>query len=90
MVTGENLFAVEAFGASKAWITGFEATLLYTSDGGKTWEFQTPPVRTDYYDICFVTEDEGWIVGKFGTILHTENGGKTWSVQESGIRPVLN
>jgi len=89
MVTGENLFAVEAVGPGSVWIVGFEGVVLHTADGGTNWEFHTPPVKTDYYDACFITQDRGWVVGKFGTILYTENGGKTWSLQQSGTKERL-
>lgn len=83
-VTGEHLFAVEAFGPDRAWVCGFEGVVLQTTDRGKTWQAQKIPVSTDLYEICFVSEKTGWMVGKLGVILHTEDGGKTWRKQESG------
>jgi photosystem II stability/assembly factor-like uncharacterized protein len=84
IVTFENLFGLDAYGQAHAWIVGFEGTIVHTSDGGKTWNHQMPPVQEDFYDVAFIDEQTGWIVGKYGTILHTTNGGKDWIKQVSG------
>lgn len=84
IVTFENLFGLDAYGQQHAWIVGFEGTIVHTSDGGKTWQHQMPPVQEEFYDVAFVDEQTGWIVGKYGTILHTANGGKEWIKQVSG------
>ena len=81
-VTAENLFGVESYGNDNAWIVGFEATILHTGDGGKTWEVQQSPVKEDLYEVSFIDDKRGWIVGKRGTILHTTDGGKKWIRQD--------
>ena len=73
------------------WIVGNNVALgpadtgiiLYTTNGGETWEQQfldTIPLS----DVCFVDELNGWAVGLDGAILHTNDSGDSWDLQESG------
>jgi len=82
MVTGEHLFAIDAFGEHHAWIVGFDGTILHTSNGGEDWVVQVPPTEDDLYDVCFTNPHNGWIVGKHGTVFHTQDGGKHWKAQQ--------
>lgn len=75
----------------KGWAVGKYGTILYTEDGGNTWDLQAsgmPDVsfdRTnDLNSIFFLNGKTGWIVGEKGNILSTENGGKNWERQELG------
>ncbi len=82
MVTTDHLFAVESLDDC-TWIAGFEGIIMHTTDRGKNWEIQIPPVSEDLYSICFINTTTGWITGKNGTILHTNNGGDNWTLQKS-------
>lgn len=73
------------------------AEIYHTTDGGITWlnrtpgNFRNPP--HNFYDVCFVTPQEGWIVGHKGlagfgqeaVIYHTADGGRRWKRQRGGI-----
>lgn len=89
MVTGENLFAVSGFGSEHAWMVGFNAVIVHTSDGGTTWDIQNSGVTVPLFDVSFINPQTGWIAGGRGTILHTTDGGKTWKPQTSGTNHQL-
>jgi photosystem II stability/assembly factor-like uncharacterized protein len=86
-------------GGKNGWIVGDSKTILYTSDGGKTWRYSKEGKSYDgfrlyesishgwYTDICFIDSLNGWIVGESGTILHTVDGGAKWTYQnvKSGV-----
>ena len=59
------------------------AVIIYTSDGGSTWEHQVEGLRYRLHAIAFADRDRGWAVGydrNAGTslILATTDGGATW------------
>lgn len=64
---------------------GAKATVLRTTDAGKTWRSAFQPKaggrRDDLNKILFSGPKEGWIVsGIANTILHTTDAGATWQV----------
>jgi len=63
------------------WIVGTNASLLETTDGGKTWQVRALDLGETNYRFVSVSfyGDEGWIAGKPALLLHTEDGGKSWS-----------
>ena len=56
------------------------ASVVYTSDAGKTWASQTAPETMAITSVRFVDENTGWAGSEKG-ILHTANGGRTWTFQ---------
>lgn len=65
------------------------AVILYTEDGGHTWQVQPLPQepRNSYSwldDISCVDELRCWVGGR-NAIFHTENGGVTWERQRPGL-----
>ena len=76
--TSNTLLAVKFVTPKKGWIAGEKGTILYTEDGGDTWEAQESGTENDLKSIAFVNEKQGWMVGNAGTIIYTEDGGKTW------------
>ncbi|MCX5898461.1 MAG: YCF48-related protein, partial [Proteobacteria bacterium] len=85
IVTADNLFAVDCVDRQHAWIVGFNAVIVCTADGGKTWEFQKSGVENNLCAVSFVTPAIGWISGRAGIMLHTTDGGKTWTKQQTGV-----
>ncbi len=79
--TSVNLFDVRFVTPTKGWITGKYGTILYTKDGGDTWEAQESGTEEDLLRVAFVNEKTGWAAGKQGAIIHTDDGGKTWTTQ---------
>ena len=37
-----------------------------------------------FFDVFFVSKDEGWVSGAAGTILHTKDGGNRWTAELGG------
>jgi photosystem II stability/assembly factor-like uncharacterized protein len=66
--------------------TGIRGHILYSKDGGDTWEQADVPVRSSITDIYFPSEKLGWAVGHEGVILHSSDGGRTWVKQYDGLR----
>jgi len=63
------------------WIVGTNASLLETTDGGKTWRARALNVGETNYRFVSVSfyGNEGWIAGKPALLLHSEDAGKSWS-----------
>jgi photosystem II stability/assembly factor-like uncharacterized protein len=62
------------------WIVGRLGLILYTSDGGNTWQIQRD-IKTgqeELNDVFFIDKNFGWTAGGKGTLLYTINGGKKW------------
>ena len=66
--------------------TGHRGHILYSDDGGESWQQASVPVRSSILDIDFPTPELGWAVGHEGVILHSSDSGKTWVRQFDGIR----
>jgi photosystem II stability/assembly factor-like uncharacterized protein len=66
---------------NRGWVVGTDATLLATTDAGKTWQPQTLDLGDNAYRFVSVSflGDEGWVAGKPSLLLHTKDGGKSWS-----------
>lgn len=86
--TSNTLLAVKFVTPQKGWIAGEKGTILYTEDGGDTWEAQLSGTGHDIRSLAFVNEKQGWAVGNDGTIIHTEDGGKTWVSQYEAKTPL--
>ena len=80
---------------NKCWATGHDATILHSSDGGKTWqiqyqdfEFDAPLLSIHMYD-----DNEGVAIGAFALSLRTSNGGNSWDylfIDDDEFQPHLN
>lgn len=83
------------------WAVGANATIIATTDGGKTWARQIEPVDTiEFRNIKFVNRQVGFIGGnrivqfayywRFDAILlRTTNGGQNWEECELGFGPAF-
>jgi photosystem II stability/assembly factor-like uncharacterized protein len=82
--TTENLHSVAIVDNQHMWVSGSYGTILFSSDGGATWEKQKSGIEKLLLGcITFVNHNEGWAAGVKGTIVHTTNGGSKWTVQPS-------
>jgi photosystem II stability/assembly factor-like uncharacterized protein len=71
--TGSNVFAV-----------GDSGTILYTSDGGKTWTRQSSGVAERLEAVWGTGSGDIYVGGTNQTILHTFDLGKTWTKLSTG------
>lgn len=92
-----ELYSVRFSGKKKGWVVGsisrndvvVDSLVLYTNDGGASWQRQRMPTKEELIHVDFVSEKRGWIVGDGGTILHTADGGETWTPQHAGTTATL-
>lgn len=69
-------FASDSIG----WIvTHNTGDILYTQDGGESWDIQAKRDSMTFEDIYFLDEKTGWISGQYGLIFKTTDGGKNWT-----------
>lgn len=92
-----ELYSVRFSGKKRGWVVGsisadervVDSLVIYTDDGGKSWQRQRVPTKQELIHVDFADEKRGWIVGVGGTILHTEDGGETWAEQLSNTKATL-
>lgn len=77
-----DLFSVSFPTVQKGWACGRLGTIVHTSDGGESWQYQNSHTPFTLTAISFPDANNGWAVGDGGTILHTSDGGKHWSKQD--------
>ena len=55
--------------------------VLYTTNGGNTWDFQYNNSGNSYppiYSSHFLSSTEGFVACEYGDIMYSSNGGNTW------------
>ena len=91
---GEPLGRVACADASHVWVTGGgqRATILASSDGGRTWTTQyTDDALSEIQEIAFADKLHGWAINRIGgwndsraaELLATTDGGLHWQVQKT-------
>jgi len=68
----------------EGWAVGKHGTIIYTSNYGDTWSFQTNPAESTLFDVDFSDSLHGLCCGYDG-ILYTSDGGQDWSIT-SGVQ----
>ncbi|MEO0227958.1 MAG: YCF48-related protein [candidate division WOR-3 bacterium] len=82
------LRALDFVDTLNGWAVGRFGTIINTTDGGNTWNFQTNPATTTLFDVDFSDTQHGIACGQ-GIILYTTNGGNTWNTG-TGIEESTN
>lgn len=81
---GRRLYGIDFANEKVGWVVGWDVgivgvgirgLILYTTDGGQTWEKNTS--EFSIYGVDCVNEQECWAAGR-GGILHTDDGGNSW------------
>jgi len=70
---GERLVAV-----------GQRGHILYSDNGGESWQQARVPVSSDLVAVHFPSASHGWAVGHDGVVLHSADGGESWQRQFDG------
>lgn len=79
-----NLFSTCFVSDKEGWVIGDRGRVLYTTDGGKTFErLETGTARALLSIACF-PDKSLVVVGQVGTVLRSGDGGRTWKPQSSG------
>ena len=71
---GDRLVAVGEYGL-----------ILFSDDGGTTWQQAQVPTSVTFTAVDFPTDQKGWAVGHDGVVLHSTDRGETWQIQLSGL-----
>ncbi|MEW5980228.1 MAG: YCF48-related protein [Acidobacteriota bacterium] len=62
---------------TKLYAGGLDGMVVYSLDGGETWEKAETDSEESLYGIG-VRGEEGWAVGDEGSVLETSDGGRSW------------
>jgi len=92
---GQNLHSIEFINENEGWAGGEYSTILHTTDGGESWEFQYNGEISIFYDIEFIDSQTGFAAGGYPfinrRIMKTSNGGNDWAeVLGAGMNPVYD
>lgn len=82
-----TLYDVEFVNLNTGWVGGIGATVMKTTDGGRTWNPQPTPVPSNRSigGFYFVNENRGRAYAGDGLMITTENGGLTWTLRNSNL-----
>jgi photosystem II stability/assembly factor-like uncharacterized protein len=80
----KSLLQAVAKAGTRLIAVGQRGHVVYSDDGGATWQQANVPVASDLTAVFFVDAKQGWAVGHDGVILHSGDGGETWNLQLSG------
>ena len=92
-----ELYSVRFTSKKRGWIVGslsrgdrvIDSLVLYTDDGGSSWQRLRVPVQDELIHLDFDGDKRGWIVGAGGRVLHTRDAGETWALQTSNTKATL-
>ncbi len=77
-----ELSAISCVGPETCWVAGKKSTILFTSDGGKTWKVLLggDPESTDddLVEIQFLDQTHGWVLTERSRLMGTTDG-SSWT-----------
>lgn len=78
-----NLNSVYFVDANQGWAVGHDASILHTTDGGRTWSIQQflPSLDKPLFDIVFFDELHGIAIGAYGLFYRTHDAGAHWQLE---------
>lgn len=62
--TPDNMFGTFLTSATTGWACGYDRSVYYTSDAGKTWEYRNCGTTGSLDDITMFSDTSGWVVGE--------------------------
>lgn len=75
---------IEMFDENTGYVSGGQASMKKTTDGGANWSSMSTPFNEYYYGtIDFINPMEGMVVSSFGMIMLTRDGGITWEIHNT-------
>ena len=87
--TIERLLCVTAFNQN-VWIGARNGLLLFSNNGGTSFNSMSNPATDDLKDIQFIDGSIGFACGSNSFFMYTSNGGVNWVSRSSGIQVGLN
>jgi len=83
-----TLFGVSFLSPEVAVAAGLDARLARTSDGGRTWGWETIessyPLLDPFFDVYLFTDGSGWAIGAAGQVVRRKAGETTWRSADLG------
>ncbi|HUI28089.1 MAG TPA: YCF48-related protein [Candidatus Kryptonia bacterium] len=79
-----NLFGACFISEQEGWVIGDLGRILYTTDGGKTFERLDAGTKRAFLGIACFPDKTLILSGKMGIIYRSNDGGRTWQAQKSG------
>jgi photosystem II stability/assembly factor-like uncharacterized protein len=77
-----ELSAISCTGPETCWVAGAKSTILFTTDGGTTWQAQLggdpEAADEDLADVVFLDAQHGWVMTERNRIMGTTDG-STWA-----------
>jgi photosystem II stability/assembly factor-like uncharacterized protein len=70
-------------------VVGEHGHVLYSDDGGSSWQQARVPTRQMLTAVYFVSPRHGWAVGHDGLVLTTDDAGENWRIQRDGLADQL-
>jgi photosystem II stability/assembly factor-like uncharacterized protein len=83
-LAAKGLLVGLAKAGSRLVAVGQRGHVVYSDDGGTTWQQADVPVASDLVAVHFPDDRNGWAVGHDGVILHSADGGRSWQRQRDG------
>lgn len=80
-VTTNTLTGIYLINHNTGYVTGFNGTILKTTNFGNNWYSQNSGISSDLFSTVFTDAQTGWCYGGIspdGYILKTTNGGQNW------------
>lgn len=71
------------------WAVGGNGTIMYSSDGGGTWDGQASGTTNTLFSVSPASVTSCWIAGASGIILTTADSGTNWDTQSSSVSDSL-
>ena len=87
--TTERLLCVTGVG-NNVWIGGRDGLMIYSNNGGSSFNQMTNPANDDIKDIQFINDQIGFADGSNSAFMFTSNGGVNWDLRSAGIQVGLN
>lgn len=83
--TNLSLHSLKFINSNKAYAVG-EGVLVYSTNGGHTWQSETFDPLNTLHCLSFIDSLTGWAVGSYGEIKKTSDGGISWFRKVTGLR----
>ena len=85
--TSDSLNSISFVDATTGFVTGIHGTLLFTPNGGQTWQnmILNPSQSATFNSTSFVNRDTGYVVGNGGVLMKLKRYGGGDTVQISDI-----
>ncbi len=82
----DHLLGVSFCDELNGWAVGQYGTILHSTTGGKTWEYQKSDIHSNLIGVCAVSPERACAVGEQGVVIITTDAGATWQRVSVGLK----